>query len=105
MVKVVIHASVLGNGFLKTPYLYPTERLTANHTLPLLPPPPDLPTLLERLGLEHYLDHFKQEEVDFETFLTMTEADLQDIKISKLGARRKLQIAISGLQKRDALQN
>ena len=35
----------------------------------------------------------------------MTEADLQDIKISKLGARRKLQIAISGLQKRDAMQN
>ena len=35
-------------------------------------------------------------QVDFETFQTMTENDLKEIGISTLGARRKLQIAISG---------
>lgn len=36
------------------------------------------------------------QQVDFETFLTMTESDLKEIGISTLGARRRLQIAISG---------
>jgi protein bicaudal C len=35
-------------------------------------------------------------QVDFPTFLTMSDNDLKEIGISTLGARRKLQIAISG---------
>ena len=36
-------------------------------------------------------------QVDFITFLTMTEEDLKEIGVSTLGARRKCQIAISGV--------
>ena len=56
----------------------------------------DLSTLLQRLNLEHYESCFQQEEVDLDTFLTMSEADLKEVGITTLGARRKLQIAISG---------
>ena len=34
--------------------------------------------------------------MDLETFQTMTENDLKEIGVTTLGARRKLQIAISG---------
>ena len=57
---------------------------------------PDIPTLLQRLGLEHYQQRFDEEEVDFDTFLTMSESDLKEMGINTVGARRKLQIAISG---------
>ena len=56
----------------------------------------DLSTLLRKLGLEHYESCFEQEEVDLDTFLTMTDADLREVGVTTLGARRKLQIAISG---------
>lgn len=56
----------------------------------------DLPTLLRQLNLEHYEDCFEREEVDLSTFLTMSEPDLKEIGVNTLGARRKLQIAISG---------
>ncbi len=55
-----------------------------------------MPTLLQRLGLEHYQQRFEEEEVDFDTFLTMSESDLKEMGINTVGARRKLQIAISG---------
>ncbi len=56
-----------------------------------------LGTLLNRLGLEHYENCFQQQEVDLDTFLTMSEPDLKEVGVTTLGARRKLQIAISGL--------
>ena len=36
-------------------------------------------------------------QVDFDTLLTMTEEDFKEIGVTTLGARRKLQIAISGV--------
>lgn len=57
----------------------------------------DLSSLLLQLNLEHYQSCFEQEEVDLATFLTMTEVDLKEVGVSTLGARRKLQIAISGV--------
>lgn len=59
----------------------------------------DLSTLLHQLGLEHYEARFEEEEVDLDTFLTMTEADLKEVGVTTLGARRKLQIAISEMKK------
>ena len=56
-----------------------------------------LPVLLQRLGLEHYENCFQQQEVDLDTFLTMSESDLKEVGVTTLGARRKLQIAISGV--------
>lgn len=59
----------------------------------------DLSTLLKHLGLEKYESNFTEEEVDFETFLTMSEDDLKEVGVSKLGARRKLQLAILEIKK------
>lgn len=59
----------------------------------------NLSDLLKMLDLEKYQDNFDQQEVDFATFLTMTEEDLKEIGVSTLGARRKLQIAISEIKK------
>ncbi len=56
----------------------------------------DISSLLQQLGLEHYQERFEEEELDFETFLTMSESDLKEIGVNTLGARRKIQIAISG---------
>ena len=53
--------------------------------------------MLKQLGLEHYQERFEEEELDFDTFLTMTESDLKEIGVNTLGARRKIQIAISGI--------
>lgn len=56
-----------------------------------------LSELLLQLNLEHYESCFEQEEVDLDTFLTMTESDLKEVGVTTLGARRKLKIAISGM--------
>ena len=56
----------------------------------------DISSLLQQLGLEHYQERFEEEELDFDTFLTMSESDLKEIGVNTLGARRKIQIAISG---------
>ena len=58
----------------------------------------DLPGLLHQLNLEHYEDCFQREEVDLATFLTMTEEDLKEVGVTTVGARRKLSLAISGVQ-------
>ncbi|XP_064388717.1 protein bicaudal C homolog 1-B-like isoform X2 [Halichondria panicea] len=59
----------------------------------------DISSLLQQLGLEHYQERFEEEELDFDTFLTMSESDLKEIGVNTLGARRKIQIAISELKK------
>ena len=56
-----------------------------------------LEELLEKLDLTKYLELFSEEEVDLATFLTLDDADLREIGISKLGARRKLALAITEL--------
>ncbi len=64
--------------------------------LPYIYTSADIPSLLQQLGLEHYQERFEQEELDFDTLLTMSESDLKEIGVNTLGARRKIQIAISG---------
>ena len=48
--------------------------------------------------MEQYEDKFRQEEIDLELFLTMSEEEFATIGITKLGARRKLSNAIKGTQ-------
>ena len=48
------------------------------------------PTIFLLYQLYYYI------QVDFETFLTMSEEDLKEVGVATLGARRKLQIAIAG---------
>ncbi|XP_047675204.1 bicaudal C homolog 2 isoform X2 [Tachysurus fulvidraco] len=67
------------------------------------PPPPhpkdDLLELLIQLGLEKYITVFREQEIDFQTFLTLSEEDLKEVGVSTFGARRKMLMAISDLNK------
>uniref|UniRef100_A0A3B5ANI9 Protein bicaudal C homolog 1-B-like n=1 Tax=Stegastes partitus TaxID=144197 RepID=A0A3B5ANI9_9TELE len=59
----------------------------------------DLPELLSQLGLIKYIDVFEQQEIDYHTFLTLSDEDLKEVGVSTFGARRKMLLAISDLNK------
>ncbi|KAL6117669.1 uncharacterized protein ACO6RY_15404 [Pungitius sinensis] len=59
----------------------------------------DLPELLSQLGLIKYIDVFEQQEIDYQTFLTLSDEDLKEVGISTFGARRKMVMAISDLNR------
>ncbi|XP_036403588.1 bicaudal C homolog 2 [Megalops cyprinoides] len=59
----------------------------------------DLPELFGQLGLEKYTDIFQQQEIDFQTFLTLSDEDLKEVGVSTFGARRKMLLAIADLNK------
>ncbi|XP_035017587.1 bicaudal C homolog 2 [Hippoglossus stenolepis] len=59
----------------------------------------DLPELLHQLGLIKYIDVFEQQEIDYQTFLTLSDEDLKEVGVSTFGARRKMLLAISDLTK------
>uniref|UniRef100_A0A8D2ZIV1 SAM domain-containing protein n=1 Tax=Scophthalmus maximus TaxID=52904 RepID=A0A8D2ZIV1_SCOMX len=59
----------------------------------------DLPELLSQLGLLKYIDVFEQQEIDYQTFLSLSEEDLKEVGVSTFGARRKMLLAISDLNK------
>ncbi|XP_067223706.1 protein bicaudal C homolog 1-B isoform X1 [Chanodichthys erythropterus] len=59
----------------------------------------DLPELFSKLGLGKYTDIFQQQEIDLQTFVTLTDPDLKELGISTFGARRKMLLAISELNK------
>ncbi|XP_034148817.1 protein bicaudal C homolog 1 isoform X2 [Esox lucius] len=59
----------------------------------------DLPELFSTMGLGKYTDVFQQQEIDLQTFLTLTDQDLKELGISTFGARRKMLLAISELNK------
>nr|CAI5865190.1 unnamed protein product [Callosobruchus analis] len=60
----------------------------------------DLTSLLTALGLTRYIAIFTTHEIDLGTFTTLTDQDLIDIGISAFGARRKILLAISEMNKR-----
>ncbi|XP_053497911.1 bicaudal C homolog 2 isoform X2 [Ictalurus furcatus] len=68
---------------------------------PSPPPQPkdDLLELLIQLGLEKYTTIFQEQEIDYQTFLTLSEEDLKEVGVSTFGARRKMLMAISDLTK------
>ncbi|XP_029465629.1 protein bicaudal C homolog 1 [Rhinatrema bivittatum] len=59
----------------------------------------DLPELFSKLGLGKYTDVFQQQEIDLQTFLTLTDQDLKELGVTTFGARRKMFLAISELNK------
>uniref|UniRef100_A0A8C1VT44 BicC family RNA binding protein 1a n=1 Tax=Cyprinus carpio TaxID=7962 RepID=A0A8C1VT44_CYPCA len=59
----------------------------------------DLPELFSKLGLGKYTDIFQQQEIDLQTFVTLTDPDLKELGITTFGARRKMSLAISELNK------
>jgi len=50
---------------------------------------------LKNLGLEKYSDIFREQEIDFQLLLTLTDGDLRQIGVALLGPRRKITSAIS----------
>lgn len=59
----------------------------------------DLAELFSKLGLGKYTDLFQQQEIDLATFLTLTDQDLKELRITTFGARRKMLLAIADLNK------
>ncbi|XP_016379249.1 protein bicaudal C homolog 1-B-like isoform X2 [Sinocyclocheilus rhinocerous] len=59
----------------------------------------DLPELFSKLGLGKYTDIFQQQEIDLQTFVTLSDPDLKELGITTFGARRKMLLAISELNK------
>lgn len=57
--------------------------------------PTDLETLLNHLGLNAYMNVFREQDVDLQVFLTLTDQDLKECGIQKLGPRRKMTSAIA----------
>lgn len=60
-----------------------------------------LEELLNKLGLQNYVETFASQEVDLSTFLTLSEDDLKELGVTTFGARRKM--AMGGLEARVAL--
>uniref|UniRef100_A0A8C8C3C2 SAM domain-containing protein n=1 Tax=Oncorhynchus tshawytscha TaxID=74940 RepID=A0A8C8C3C2_ONCTS len=76
-----------------------TSALTASQLSSSPQPTDDLPELLSQLGMGKYIDVFQQQEIDFQTFLTLSDEDLKEVGVSTFGARRKMLLAISDLNK------
>jgi hypothetical protein len=62
---------------------------------PDTPECPMVSEFLQDLKLTKYLSILEEQEVDFETLLTLTDADLKEIGISLFGPRRKIVTAIT----------
>eukprot|EP00042_Codosiga_hollandica_P046261 m.484585 g.484585 ORF g.484585 m.484585 type:complete len:130 (-) comp57202_c0_seq21:637-1026(-) len=75
--------------------LVPTAREPDSPRLSVVVPGKDeLEEFLELLELTKYAHHFRREDIDFETLLTMDENDLKSIGIDLFGPRRKISSAI-----------
>lgn len=60
----------------------------------------DLASMLTSVGLEKYIRLFTSHEVDMATFPSLSEKDLCEIGITAWGARRKIMLLISEMNKR-----
>ncbi|XP_066925467.1 protein bicaudal C homolog 1-B-like isoform X1 [Clytia hemisphaerica] len=54
--------------------------------------------LFTLLGLEQYITAFEKEEVDLQTFMSLTDEELKELNVTKFGARKKMTNAIKDLQ-------
>ncbi|OUM63608.1 hypothetical protein PIROE2DRAFT_61186 [Piromyces sp. E2] len=53
--------------------------------------------VLMSIGLQRYISKFVEQEIDYKTFITLTDNDLKEIGISTLGSRKKILSAIEEL--------
>ncbi|XP_024138632.1 bicaudal C homolog 2 isoform X3 [Oryzias melastigma] len=88
-------------GFVSSSFFESSSRraLTCSQRSPSPSVTNDLPELLNQLGLIKYIDVFEQQEIDYQTFLTLSDDDLKEVGVSTFGARRKMLLAISDLNK------
>ncbi|XP_020562253.1 protein bicaudal C homolog 1-B isoform X4 [Oryzias latipes] len=88
-------------GFVSSSFFESSSRrtLTCSQQSPSPSVTDDLHELLNQLGLIKYIDVFEQQEIDYQTFLTLSDDDLKEVGVSTFGARRKMLLAISDLNK------
>lgn len=61
----------------------------------------DIATLLASIGLQQYIQHFIDAEIDMTVFPTLTDEDLQhNLGITTLGARRRIMMAVKEIASR-----
>lgn len=80
-----------------TPTIQDSLGLNTNSNINSTKVEPDISDVLTRLGLSKYMQVFQQQEVDYQTFLTLTESDLKELGITTFGPRKKILIAIKDL--------
>ncbi|XP_066524739.1 bicaudal C homolog 2 isoform X2 [Hoplias malabaricus] len=93
--------SKTSEGYLKCSSYFEGMSRPLTGQLPNTCPQPkdDMLELLVQLGLEKYNTVFQEQEIDYQTFLTLSEEDLKEVGVSTFGARRKMLLAISDLNK------
>uniref|UniRef100_A0A3B4WDV2 Bicaudal C homolog 2 n=1 Tax=Seriola lalandi dorsalis TaxID=1841481 RepID=A0A3B4WDV2_SERLL len=97
-----ISSSSSSSSASSSPSSPPSTLSSSTSSFPRSPSPQmtdDLPELLSQLGLIKYIDVFEQQEIDYQTFLTLSDEDLKEVGVSTFGARRKMLLAISDLNK------
>lgn len=65
----------------------------------------DIETLLTGIGLQHYVQHLIDGEIDMTVFPTLTEPDLLNLGIKALGARRRIMMAVQEMSSRINFQH
>lgn len=61
-------------------------------------------SLLQRVGLEKYHQVFTGEEVDYSTFLSLTDSDLKELGVSTFGARKRILTAVQEDRQRQGIR-
>ena len=61
----------------------------------------DVQTWLEAEGMEHLKPEFRAQEVDGDTLLALTSADMRELGVSAMPARKKLARALERLRRFD----
>jgi hypothetical protein len=59
--------------------------------------PKNLSSLFSQLSLDKYTQSFLEQEIDLQTFVTMSDNDLREMGVNTFGARRKMSMAIKEL--------
>lgn len=74
-------------------------------SFPQFPGSPVISEFLQDLNLDKYVPIFVEEEVDFDTLLTLNDDDLKEIGIKLLGPRKKITTAIAAWNERQSTRS
>lgn len=73
-------------------------------SFPQTPEYPMIADFLQDIKLDKFLQVFIEQEVDFETLLTLNDADLKEIGVDKFGPRRKISTAVANWKEKQPLR-
>lgn len=75
----------------------PNNNVVANNNKYVTSYPKNLSSLFSQLCLDKYTQSFLEQEIDLQTFVTMSDNDLREMGVNTFGARRKMSMAIKEL--------